>query len=480
MNDEEKVPAIPVIIYGAGEAGALVVEGLKKIRSPRLHPVAFIDDNDSKVGIHHAGLPVETARGRIRPILHTYQAEKVLIAIPSASGRRIREIHIKLVQESIPTLIVPGLSTIVSSSAPITTFRSVHPEDFLRRHPRVLEKGHVTQFLKDKRVLVTGAGGTIGTELVSQLMEYDLAAIGCIDRSELAVYHLQDLLNKHPRKHSIPSHVFLSDTSRMDDVQSVWDRFSPNIIFHAAAYKHVCILEQEVQAAIINNICSTTNLVHMATESKIETFVHISTDKAIQPTSVMGATKRIGEIIVQSAQERVQQGKYISVRFGNVLGSSGSVFHKFIDQINQGVPVTISHPEARRYFMLTSEAIELVLQSGAIGRGGKIYILDIGEPILIINLAEDLIRYFGKQPGIDVPFLFTGLGPGEKLVEDLSHIPTQKIDEYLLEAITQPSPVQEVDSLVRKLISNARAPDAALDLIRQLAPDYHPSTAKQR
>ena len=455
-----------VVIYGAGEAGELVVQGLARGHAPNIRPVAFVDDDTRKVGRTLAGLPIEWAGGPIRPFLRKYGAERVLIAIPSAPGRRIREIHRKLMQEEIPALIVPGVWSIVATNDPITTVRDVNPEDFLRRHPRVLEKGKVAAFLKGQRVLVTGAGGTIGMEMVSQLAQFPLEALAGVDLSELAVYRLSEWATG-------PS-WFLADMSRPADVQRVFDRFSPTVVFHAAAYKHVCILDREVRAAVQNNVASTHLLVEAALAGGVHTFVHVSTDKAIRPASIMGATKRAGELIVQAAQDRAPGRRLISVRFGNVLGSSGSVLPKFIEQIERGGPVTVTDPGARRYFMLASEAVELVLSSAAAGRPGKIYILDIGEPMYITELVHDLIRFFGKTPGVDVPIVYTGLGPGEKLKEDLSEIPCRRVDDYLLEVIEDPPELSAVEDQVQGLLAAAEdGEDADLQRrLEQMIPEY--------
>ena len=479
MDKTGSHPESRVVIYGAGEAGELVVQGLMRLRTARVRPVAFVDDDPQKAGKTLSGLPIESAGGPIRPILARYGADRVLIAMPSAPGRRIREIHKKLLSEEIPAWIVPGLSSIVSSNDPITTFRSVEPEDFLRRHPRVLEKGRVGPFLKNQRVLVTGAGGTIGQELVSQLATFDLESLGCADQSELAIYQLHEKFSGHTGTGG-KAELFLSDMSRPSDVESVFDEFSPTVVFHAAAYKHVALLEAAPRPAILNNVRSTLHLTQSSRRHDVHTFVHISTDKAIRPTSLMGATKRIGELIVQSAQsESERQGsdsRFMSVRFGNVLGSSGSVFPKFVEQIKKGGPVTVTDPRARRYFMLTSEAVELVLLTAAVGHGGRIYLLDLGEPLTITELVNDLIRFFGKKPGEDIPIVYTGLGPGEKLVEDLSDVPTRPVDEHLLEVIEPPVDAAWVDPRISALIESAESNDTdeVFKILERLVPDYRP------
>lgn len=467
-----------VIIYGAGSAGELVVEGLARLTKPRITPVAFVDDDASKIGLRLRGLPIESADGSIRAILDTYKAERVLIAMPSAPGKRIREIHKKLFDEGILAWIVPGIYSIVSSDDPITTFRDINPEDFLRRHPRVLEKKNVTAFLKGRRVLVTGAGGTIGSELVSQLAHFDLEALGCADQSELAIYHLNEAFSNNTGR--IRPDVFLSDLSRPSDVDDVFERFHPTVVFHAAAYKHVRLLEQAARSAVLNNVGATLHLTRRAMESGVHTFVHVSTDKAIRPASVMGATKRVSEIIVQAAQARRTDRRFISVRFGNVLGSSGSVFPKFIEQIRNGGPVTVSDPQARRYFMLASEAVELVLWSAAVGEGGRIYLLDLGEPIRIGDLVDDLIRFFGRRAGRDIEIVQTGLMPGEKLFEDFSDVSTRRIDQHLLEVAGEAVDADAVESRAEQLLDAASAPAASgapelSALLAQLVPDYQAS-----
>ncbi len=481
MKQDQRQSPSRVVIYGAGSAGELVVEGLSRLKEPSLIAVAFVDDDPSRAGGTLHGLPIECASGSIRAIVEKYKADRVLIAIPSAPGRRIREIHKKLFDEGVLAWIVPGVYSIVSSNEPITTFREIKPEDFLRRHPRVLDKGRIRPFLRGQRVLVTGAAGTIGMELAGQLAAFDLEALGCADQSEYGIYRLKEIFSAEGT--TAPTrHFFLADLSRESDVQAIFDEFRPTVVFHAAAYKHVRLLESAPRAAILNNIGSTYHLVQFALQRDVRAFVHISTDKAIQPVSVMGATKRAGEIVVQAAQVVDPARKFLSVRFGNVLGSSGSVFPKFVEQIERGGPVTVSDPGARRYFMLTSEAVELVLWSAAVGSGGKIYLLDLGEPVYITELVNDLMRFMGRRPGRDIEIVYTGLEPGEKLLEDFSDVSAKQIDEHLLEVESDlPSP-DTVESTVAVLMNSAVEGDmmSALLALQDLVPEYNPDFVQEK
>ncbi|MBI4177797.1 polysaccharide biosynthesis protein [bacterium] len=453
--------------------------GLAKSVETTVRPVAFIDDDARKSGRRIGGLPVFSAEGPIRPILKRYKAERVLIAMPSAPGRRIREIHQKLLAEEIPAWIVPGIAEIVESNEPITTYRQINPEDFLRRHPRVLGKGKIEPYFKNERVLVTGAGGTIGSELMARLATFSPAALAGADMSELAVYRLEESFSSNGKR----PELYLADLSRAADVQSVFRAFRPTIVFHAAAYKHVKILESRARAAVLNNIAATRRLVEAAEAAGVHTFVHISTDKAVQPASMMGATKRVGELLVRTAAARNPGKKFISVRFGNVIGSSGSVFPKFIEQISKGGPVTVSDPRAVRYFMLTSEAVELVLLSAASMRGGGIYLLDIGEPIKIVDLVGDLIRFLGKTPGRDIRIEYTGLGPGEKLAERLSDSPCRETSEKNILEVIDPQKVSagvvhRADGLLEA--AEAGRESEVIERLSNLVPDYRPALPLKR
>ena len=411
-----------VIIVGAGEVGAtMCVELMDKARLG-MRPVAFLDDNAQKVGRYIHGVLVADEVVELPKIAKRYSADKVVIAFPSASMKRVQEV-VQLAQSvGLSVDIVPALTDIVSGRARMTELRPVQLEDLLGRDPVDLNSDDIRGMLEGKRVLVTGAGGSIGRELVVQILEYRPALLACVDQAEIAVFNLQQEV-------LIPSGVdcdwktAVLDVLDTDSMEKLFAGVQPEVVFHAAAHKHVNLMEAQPAEALRNNFLATRQLAELASRSAVERFVFISTDKAINPTSVMGVSKRLAELALQEQQaSEGNQTRFMAVRFGNVLGSSGSVIPIFRRQINNGGPITVTDPEVTRFFMTVQEAVGLVLQSATQGKGGEIFVLDMGESMKILDVARQMISLSGLQEGIDIEIKFTGLRPGEKLYEEVQHI----------------------------------------------------------
>ena len=337
--------------------------------------------------------------------------------MPSASGRVLRE-TVELARERGvgEVKILPFLSELYSGEVKATDVREVEPEDVLPRDPVKIDTELIKESLSGKRVLVTGASGSIGSEICRQVLRFGAEELLALDIDETGLFNL----NRELTRHFSESHVrmIIGDVRDPQRIEDVFSAHHPQVIFHAAAYKHVPLMEQFPGEAVKTNIFGTRTVLEEARRNGVEAFVFISTDKAVNPTSVMGATKRVAETIVRLPDDS-STTRCMAVRFGNVLGSRGSVIPTFVDQIHRGGPVTITHPEMKRYFMLTSEAVLLVLQAGAMGRGGEVFVLDMGDPVMILDLAKDLIRFYGHEPDQDIAIVYTGVRPGEKLYEEL-------------------------------------------------------------
>lgn len=419
-----------VLIVGAGEAGQRVAKELLASPQLGLQPVGFVDDDIHKQGLRILNLPVLGTREHFTEIVDRNHVAQVIIAIPSAPGKTIRE-FVQLCDEAcVPAKTVPSMSEILGGKVRISQLRNVDIEDLLRREPVQTDIAAVRALIAGKRVLITGAGGSIGSELSRQVFQCHPSAMGLLGHGENPVFDILNELTEQqqPRlgatingsrpSHSPVLHAYIADIRSRDRIQNILQEFRPDIIFHAAAHKHVPLMETNPGEAISNNVFGTKNLLDTALACGVERFVMISTDKAVNPTSVMGASKRAAELLVLRAAR--QSGKpYVAVRFGNVLGSRGSVVPTFKRQIAAGGPVTVSHPEMRRYFMTIPEAVQLVLQASVQGRGGEVFVLDMGEPIKIVDLARDLIELSGLEVDRDISIVYTGIRPGEKLFEEL-------------------------------------------------------------
>ncbi|MBN1439824.1 MAG: polysaccharide biosynthesis protein [Anaerolineales bacterium] len=405
-----------VLIAGAGDAGALVAREMQKNPQLRMIPVGFLDDAPEKLNQRIHGVQVLGRLDHVRRIAAEQEADELVIAIPSASGEVFRKISDQCRKGKIPFLTMPGLYELIGGRVSAGRLRNVEVSDLLRRAPAHTADQAVGYALSGKRVMVTGGGGSIGFELCRQIARWGPSEILLLGHGENSIFEALIALGEdYPE---LALHPVIADIRDRIRMQAVFRAHSPQVVFHAAAHKHVPLMEINVEEAFTNNVLGTRNLVEMGLESATERLVLISSDKAIRPTSVMGATKRLAEMIVQEAALRSGR-PYVSVRFGNVLGSRGSVIPVFKRQIARGGPVTVTHPDMERYFMTIPEAVHLVLQAAILGEGGETLLLRMGQPVRIVSLAEDLIRLSGLEPGKDIPIVFTGVRPGEKLSEQL-------------------------------------------------------------
>ena len=413
--DNRKQQRRRVLIIGAGQAGALIIREMQQQSTP-YHPVAVLDDNYNKLQHLLHGVPVVGNIEQLPQTVKEYDIDEILVAIPSASKERVREIVGITKETGLPVRILPGLLALDSEKVMLDQIREVRIEDLLGRDPVKLQLGEIAGYLKGERVLITGAGGSIGSELCRQVARFEPEVLLLLGRGENSIYEInQELAERFP---SLPKNPIIADVRDRAALELVFREYSPTVVFHAAAHKHVPLMESAPDEAVKNNVFGTKNVAELADKYKVKRFVLISTDKAVNPTSVMGATKRIAEMIIQQIAKK-SKTKFCAVRFGNVLGSRGSVIPLFQHQITNGGPVTVTHPEMVRFFMTIPEAVSLVIQAGAMGEWGEIFILDMGEPVKIVDLARDLIRLSGLEPGKDIRIEFSGIRPGEKLYEEI-------------------------------------------------------------
>lgn len=405
-----------VLIVGAGDAGAIIAREILHRYYDSKQLVGFIDDDRSKRNQILFGVKVLGNRKAIKKIVDDYHIDEIIIAIPSAAGAQLRRIIYECKKTNCLVKTVPGIYELIDGKVSFQQIRNVDLEDLLRREPVKLDVARIAGYLTGKKVLVTGAGGSIGSELCRQIAALSPKKIILLGKGENSIFEIhRELLDKYPMLQTEPVIADVRDRERID---RIFERYRPQVIFHAAAHKHVPLMELQPDEAVRNNIFGTKNVVEAAHQFKVEMFILISTDKAVNPSSIMGVTKRVAELIIQD-MNRKSKTVYAAVRFGNVLGSRGSVVPLFKKQIAKGGPVTITHPDMKRYFMTIPEAVQLVLQAGSMAQGGEVFVLDMGEPIKIIDLVCDLIRLSGLEPELDIKLKYIGLRPGEKLVEEL-------------------------------------------------------------
>ncbi|HEY8420626.1 MAG TPA: nucleoside-diphosphate sugar epimerase/dehydratase, partial [Thermoclostridium sp.] len=398
------------------DAGAMIAKEMELHTELNYRPVAFLDDSDYKKGKKVNGIPVLGGIDDVADVVERKSIDEIIIAIPSAKPAVLNRIYEQCVKTKCKVKILPSMSQLIDESIMLKRVKDVDIEDLLGREPIVVDLEGVAGYLSGKVVLVTGGGGSIGSELCRQIASFGPKKLIMLDNYENGLYDiLNELTRKYPELDIIP---VIANIREMDRLKEIFGEYRPNIVFHAAAHKHVPLMENNPEEAIKNNVFGTWNVAHCADMYNTDRFVLISTDKAVNPTNVMGATKRIAEMIIQ-ALDKKSKTEFVAVRFGNVLGSNGSVIPLFKKQIEQGGPVTVTHPDVTRFFMTIPEAVQLVIQAGAMAEGGEIFVLDMGEPVKILDLAKNLIRLSGFEPYEDIDIEITGLRPGEKLYEEL-------------------------------------------------------------
>jgi len=464
------------IVVGAGAAGQLILRESRL--NPQLHlkVVAFVDDDPHKQRQLLGNVPVLGTLAQLPELVHRLNASEIIIAMPAARGSVIRSVVQAAAAAGVPARTVPGLHDLISGRVKVSALRRVEIQDLLRREPIVTGMTAVKALATGKTVLVTGAGGSIGSELCRQIAALEPSALVMLDHSENQIFEIDgELRRSFPSLNIVPVIADVRDAAR---IHSIFGAHRPHAIFHAAAHKHVPLMEENLTEAITNNILGTRNVVEAALDADVRHLVNVSTDKAVRPTSIMGATKRVAERIVNHAA-LAENRNFVSVRFGNVLGSRGSVVPTFLRQIQEGGPVLVTHPEMRRFFMTIPEAVQLVLQAGALGQGAELFVLDMGEPVKIVDLARDLIRLSGLEEGLDIDIVYTGVRPGEKLYEevffggeDVQSTNHPKVLRAIDRTMDEETFMDRVDALIRRAIVHGRNDGELRDGIRGLVPDF--------
>lgn len=405
-----------VLVFGAGDAGAMIAKEMELHPELKYKLIAFMDDSPDKIGRKVNGIPILGGVEDVSDIVDKKSIDEIILAIPSAKPAVINNIYEQCSKTSCKVKILPSMSQLIDETIMLKKIKDVDIEDLLGRDPVMVDLENVAGYLGGKVVLVTGGGGSIGSELCRQIASYGPKRLLMLDNYENNLYSILNELNaKYPELDNVP---IIANVRELERLSEIFNEYKPSIVFHAAAHKHVPLMESHPEEAIKNNVFGTWNVASCADKYKADRFVLISTDKAVNPTNVMGATKRIAEMIIQALNTK-SKTEYVAVRFGNVLGSNGSVIPLFKEQIEHGGPVTVTHPDITRFFMTIPEAVQLVIQAGAMAEGGEIFVLDMGEPVKIMDLAKNLIRLSGFEPNEDIDIEITGLRPGEKLYEEL-------------------------------------------------------------
>ncbi len=468
-----------VIVVGAGDAAENLIRELQHNPRMSMRPVGIVDDARDKMAQAIHGVPILGTVEDLPRLAKDKAAEEILIAIPSASGAQMRRIVGFCRESRVPHRTVPGTGDILDGKVRIHHLRQVKVEDLLRRPPVRLDNEAISTHLGGKRVLVTGAGGSIGSEICAQVARFSPAEVIFLDHSENGLFYLADRFKR--QFPGVRHRSLVADITRRGLMEGIMHRARPEVVFHAAAHKHVPLMEENVIEAFFNNVVGTRIAAETAALAQAEKFVMISTDKAVNPSSVMGLSKRIAEIIVEEMNREKKPTEFVTVRFGNVMGSEGSVVPIFARQIEMGGPVTVTHPEVVRYFMTIPEAAQLVLQASSIGKGGEVLILNMGEPIKVLDLAREMITLSGLEPDVDIEIKITSLRPGEKLYEELiteGEMVMPTLHEKIMvfhsrQGMFDPSMAAKLRQL-EDLVHQSAPPDNILEMARELVPEYDP------
>jgi len=470
-----------ILLVGGGDTGASVIKELKRHPEMKSLPVAILDNDPQKLGKNINGVPIVGNDENISSVIKKYEIDEVLITVPSAGRNTISYIFDQCSQRSCKVKILPSVTQLIDESVIVQKIRDVSIEDLLQREQVVLDLQQITSYIEGQTILITGGGGTIGSELCRQIAAFSPKHLVILDNYENNAYDIQnELLAKYPE---MKLDTIIANIREKGRLENIFRTYRPDIVFHAAAHKHVPLMEANPTEAIKNNIFGTQNVAECADKYGAKRFVMISTDKAVNPTNIMGATKRVAEMIIQ-AYSKQSKTEFVAVRFGNVLGSNGSVIPLFKKQIEQGGPVTVTDPEIIRYFMTIPEAVQLVLQAGAMAKGGEIFVLDMGEPVKIYDLARNLIKLSGFEPDVDIKIEFTGLRPGEKLYEELL-LAEEGIEATKNNKIFVAQPLytdmailrREIDCLKDIITTNSAG---ARDYIKVIVPNYKCADNKSR
>lgn len=463
-----------VLVIGAGDAGAMLAREIERYHSGKRKIIGFIDDDRDKQGKTMFGIRVLGSRYDIEQVVADTDANEIIIAMPSVKGKEIKEIIDVCKNTNCKLTILPGVYEIIEGTVSVNQLRPVEVEDLLGRDPVKLDTKNVSAYITGKVVLITGAGGSIGSEICRQVAKMQPKKMLLLGKGENSIYEIsQELSIEYPQIRKVP---IIADVRDEERINGIMDYFHPHVVFHAAAHKHVPLLEYQPMEAVRNNVLGTKVVAEAASKNGVETFVMISTDKAVNPTSVMGCTKRVAEMFVQSMNS-ISETRFAAVRFGNVLGSRGSVIPLFKKQIAKGGPVTVTHPDMKRYFMTIPEASQLVLQAGAMAEGGEVFVLDMGEPVKIYDLARDMITLSGMIPEVDIEIKFTGLRPGEKLFEELLSAEDgteatqhKKIFTAMIKCVDK----TKLDFQIRRLLEQTTG-DNVVEVLKETVPTYRPN-----
>jgi FlaA1/EpsC-like NDP-sugar epimerase len=470
---ETAATARRLLVVGAGDAGEMLLREINR-NMPGVQPVGLLDDNASKVGMTVHGVKVLGTIDQAHALIEQHGVTDVVIAIPTANGKEMRRIVEQVTRDRVTVRTLPAMEHLIDGRVTVNQIREVAIDDLLGRAPVVLDSHQLSDMIRNNVVLVTGAGGSIGSELCRQIARWHPRTLVLVEQAENPLFHIhRELTRNFPDVDVVPRIVDINDAGRLD---AVFAEARPGLVLHAAAHKHVPMMEWNPGEAVKNNVLGTRNVVDTCDRHRVPRMVMISTDKAVNPTSVMGCTKRVAELYVQ-AKAATSETCFVTVRFGNVLGSNGSVIPLFKEQIAAGGPVTVTHPDMVRYFMTIPEASQLVLQAGAMGTSGEIYVLDMGEPVRIVQLAEDLIRLSGLQPYTDIEIAFTGTRPGEKLFEELStdaEQATKTKHPKIFVGQGEGTPLAVLEREIAALADVAhQTPDQVRAHLRRLVPEYH-------